>query len=138
MQKIIFGLLLATVFTASCAFGSCIDCKALDFDKKVQLHLIWPMWTMTTTEKIDYVRSFGLDLYKVKDKDGDPVRVGFLPEPSIQENPTWERFIKIFDEGVMGLFLTPSNASNRVAKPTIFYNESADDWTIVHEFMHYL
>ncbi|MBK9323337.1 MAG: hypothetical protein IPM97_10410 [Bdellovibrionaceae bacterium] len=138
MQKYILALFVTVTAVASNVFGACTDCRALDLDKKIQLHLVRPMWAMTSSQKIEYVRSFGLDLYKVKDIERDPARLDYLPEPSIKENPTWEKFVKIFDEGVMGLFLTPSNASNRVKNPTIFYNESADDWTIVHEFMHYL
>lgn len=135
----VFSTLLSVVVLslASSAFAGnpCPDCSVLDFGKKIELKLLQPMLKMSIPEKIRYIQGFGIDLYKVADPEKSVPTVGFLPEAPAKQ---FSRYIKLFEENVIGLYLTPNNSMYGVEKPTILFVESVDHWTIVHEFIHYL
>lgn len=129
-------LLVATLMISSFAQAECRDCTTLDFGKKIELELITPMLKMTLEEKSRYMQSFGVELFKVPDSQGKPATLSFLnplPKGVFSAN-----IINKFSEGVLGIYMTPTNFIYGVKKPTILLIESADDWTLVHEFSHYL
>jgi hypothetical protein len=129
-------VLIATLMISPFAKADCRDCTTLDFGKKIELNLIAPMLKMTLEEKAHYIQSFGVELFKVDDPDGKPATIGFLsplPKGTFSAN-----IIKKFSEGTLGIYMTNTNFIYGVKKPTILLIESADDWTLVHEFSHYL
>jgi hypothetical protein len=135
------GLFLLIIFAAISGFSAnrCLDCQTVDFGKRLQVALIRPLFSMSIHEKIKYLQKFGLKVYQVPDPLLGQVRLGFLPKVPLTENPGLNPFYKLFaDEGILGLYLTPSNIGNSVDHPTILFVESADDWTIIHEFCHFL
>ncbi|RYG71956.1 hypothetical protein EON80_04645 [bacterium] len=113
---------------------ACAGCVTLDFDKKIERHLIEPMLKMTTAQKLAYVKSFGIELYRVHDPENGKVTTLSLATPPVREIPALQRFVDMFKTDLLGIYLTPSNYSYRVKHPTILYIDSADDWTIIHEF----
>lgn len=131
-------LLMTLVLLAKTAFAgaACADCQTVDFGKRIELKLLQPMLQMTIPEKLAYIRSFGVDLYKVADPEKLPVTVGDLPEATTKRFA--KKYIQLFSEGVVGLYMTPSNSMYGVTKPTILFIDSSDDWTVIHEFTHYL
>ena len=138
----VFTIMLSLLAMGTSAQGGvntvCADCEMLDFEKPVQLALLRPMLQMTTEEKIKYIQSFGIELFRVKDPAGDAIRLGQLPEASLKTTPHLAAYLKEFQDNAVGLFLTSANISYGVSRPTILFVESADDWTILHEFMHFL
>ncbi len=131
-------LVMALVSLAKTAFAgpACNDCRTVDFGKQIELKFLRPMLKMTIPEKLGYIRSFGVDIYKVADPEKAPVTVGELPEATTDRIA--KKYIQLFDEDVVGLYMTPSNPIYRVVKPTILFVDSSDDWTLIHEFAHYL
>lgn len=127
---------LSFLLSASVAMADCRDCTTLDFGKNIQLNLLTPMLHMSLKEKITYVQSFGIDVYKVKDPENLPVTVGFLPLATADIIPA--KFLKLFTEGAIGQYMTDTNYAYTVKRPTILLIESVDDWTVIHEFAHYL
>lgn len=136
MSRFVKIILLAALFGSPLAQADCANCTTLDFNKKIEMDLVRPMLQMTLAEKSKYIESFGIELYKIKDVAARPVTLGFLSYPPAGKFAS--KFIKIFSEGVLGIYLTPSNLMYGVEKPTILLLESTDDWTLVHEFSHYL
>lgn len=127
---------LISVFSASFAAAECVNCTSLDFDKKIEMNLITPMLQMTLQQKIQHIEGLGVEVLRVADPDGQPVTLGFLPLATSEQIPN--KFLKIFSEGVLGIYMTPTNYMYAVKKPTILLLESTDDWTVIHEFAHYL
>lgn len=125
-----------SVFSASFAVADCADCTSVDFDKKIEMHLITPMLQMSLQEKIQHIQKLGVDVFRVADSEGQAITLGFLPYASDDLIP--KKFLKLFNEGVLGIYMTPTNFMYTVKKPTILLLESADDWTVIHEFAHYL
>lgn len=72
---------------------------------------------MTSTEQIQYIKSQNLDLYQ-------------------DEVPG--QFRKYFDEGTLGLYLSPRNDSFGVERGTLIMRKDAGIWTLTHEFAHAL
>lgn len=129
-------LLLISTFAFSVVEAvPCKGCATLDFGKTLEVNLLQPMLNMTIEEKARYIQSFGVDLYKVADPDKAPASLGFL---QVAPAARFAKYIKLFEEGVLGIYMTPSNFMYNVAKPTILFVESADDWTMIHEFSHFL
>lgn len=133
--KTAMSLTLVVAFS-SVAKADCPDCETVDFGKKIELKILEPMLKMTTPEKIAYIRTFGLDLYKVADPEKATPTVADLPEATTAQFS--KKIIELFEDNVLGIYLTPTNSMYRVTKPTILFVESADDWTVMHEFTHYL
>lgn len=125
-------------FAGASATLPCQDCVTLDYGKQLQIELLKPMLKISTAEKIKYIQSFGIDVMRVQDPSKDPVRLAFLPEANAQSTPRLLKYLKEFEDNAVGLFLTSENLSYGVAKPTILVVESADDWTLIHEFTHFL
>lgn len=131
-QLVLVGILMLSPF----AQAECQDCVTLDFGKKIESNLIKPMLQMSLEEKARYIQSFGVELYKVEDYRRKPITLGFLnPVP---KGVFAANIIKQFAESTLGIYMTPSNLIYDVKKPTILLIESADDWTLIHEFAHYL
>lgn len=130
------ALVLTVVFCGSVSLADCQDCTTVDFEKNIQLNLLTPMLHMSLKEKITYVQSFGIDVYAVKDPENLPITVPYLPYATEHIIPA--KFIKLFSEGAIGQYMTETNYSYAVKKPTILLIESVDDWTVIHEFAHYL
>lgn len=124
------------LFGSSVAQAECTSCTTLDFGKKIEFEFLRPMLKMTLAEKSAYMQSLGIEVYRIPDPAGKPVTLGFLSYPP--SGKIAAKFIRIFSEGAIGLYLTPSNLMYGVDKPTILLMESTDDWTLVHEFSHYL
>lgn len=137
MKALSMLLSIVVLGLGSSAFAGnpCPDCSVLDFGKKIELKLLQPMLKMSIPEKIRYIQSFGVDLYKVADPQKETPTVAFLPEAPAKQFP---KYIKLFNEGVIGIYMTPNNSMYGVKKPTILFIESADHWTLIHEFSHYL
>ncbi|WP_041583427.1 hypothetical protein AB1A81_00055 [Bdellovibrio bacteriovorus] len=130
------AVILSVVFSASVSMADCRDCTTVDFEKNIQLNLLTPMLHMSLKEKITYVQSFGIDVYAVKDPENLPITVPYLPYATEDIIPA--KFIKLFSEGAIGQYMTETNYAYTVKKPTILLIESVDDWTVIHEFAHYL
>lgn len=131
-----FVLVAAMIFASSLAQAECKDCTTLDFNKKIQLGLILPMLKMTLEEKAKYMQSQGVELYRVADVQERPITLGFLSYPPAGKFAA--KHIKMFSEGTLGIYMTPTNLMYGVTQPTILLLESTDDWTLVHEFSHFL
>lgn len=127
---------LLMLFFAQSAQAACVNCTTLDFDKKIEMNLILPMLQMSMKEKIGYIQSFNVEVYRVKDPEAETITLSFLPYASKEKFSS--KFLKLFEEGVIGLYMTPTNLMYRVQEPTILLSEGADDWTVIHEFSHYL
>lgn len=139
MLKTLSKLFVVAVLMSSkmaLAAGACSDCQTVDFGKKIELRLIEPMLTMTIPEKLAYMQSFGVELYKVADPLKGAPTVAVLPEATTKQFS--KKFIDLFEDSVLGIYMTPTNSMYRVSKPTILLVESADDWTLIHEFTHYM
>nr|BFD57904.1 hypothetical protein CKG001_00110 [Bdellovibrio sp. CKG001] len=134
--KILGAAVLSLLLSTSVALADCRDCTTLDFEKQIQLNLLTPMLSMNLRQKIDYIQSQGIDVYRVKDTEDLPVTVPFLPYATEDMIP--KKFLKVFSEGAIGLYMTESNYAYGVEKPTILLIESTDDWTVIHEYAHYL
>lgn len=72
---------------------------------------------MTSVEQVQYIRSQNLDLYQ-------------------DEIP--KEFSRYFDEGTLGLYLSPHNASFGVERGTLLIRRDAGIWTLTHELAHAL
>jgi hypothetical protein len=129
-------VLTATLMISPFAKAECRDCTTLDFGKKIELKLIAPMLKMTLEEKAKYIQSFGVELFKVEDTESNPVTLNFLAP--LPKGVFGANIIKKFSEGTLGIYMTHTNFIYGVKKPTILLIESADDWTLVHEFSHFL
>ncbi|UXR65728.1 hypothetical protein EZJ49_05635 [Bdellovibrio bacteriovorus] len=127
---------LSLLFTASVTLADCLDCTTVDFDKQIQLHLLTPMLNMNLQQKITYLQSQGIDVFRVEDTEKLPVTVPYLPYATEDIIP--KKFLKVFSEGAIGLYMTESNYAYGVKNPTILLIESTDDWTVIHEYAHYL
>lgn len=127
-------LFFLMAMTAHFAWANCADCVTLEFGKKAQVAKVLPLLTGDMKSKTDYIQKLGVDLYRVPTKDETPT-LGFLETPT---KILMDFFGAYFADNVLGLYLTDRSYANRVTKPTIMFIESADSWTISHEFMHYL
>lgn len=137
MNLIMLGAaVLSFLLTTSVALAECRDCTTVDFEKEIQLNLLTPMLDMNLKQKIAYIQSQGIDVFRVKDTENLPVTVSFLPYATEDMIP--KKFLKVFSEGAIGLYMTESNYAYGVKKPTILLIESTDDWTVIHEYAHYL
>lgn len=116
--------------------ADCLNCTTLDFGKKIEMNLILPMLEMSMKDKIAYIQSFNIEVYRVMDPEAGPITLGFLPYAPKEKISS--KFLKLFEEGVIGLYMTPTNSMYRVQSPTILLSESTDHWTVVHEFSHFL
>ncbi|WP_347355642.1 hypothetical protein [Bdellovibrio sp.] len=137
MNLIMLGAaVLSFLLTTSVALAECRDCTTVDFEKEIQLNLLTPMLDMNLKQKIAYIQSQGIDVFRVKDTENLPVTVSFLPYATEDMIP--KKFLKVFSEGAIGLYMTDSNYAYGVKNPTILLIESTDDWTVIHEYAHYL
>lgn len=125
--------LVITLFTPI-AQAECGDCTLLDFGKKAQVAQLSPLLGGTMKSKTDYLQNIGLDLFRIPAPQEVPT-IGFLPTPPAD---LLKVFGKHFEEDALAIYLTERSYSNHVHKPTILLIESADSWTIAHEFMHHL
>ena len=125
---------LLMAMTAHFAWANCADCVTLEFGKKAQVAKVLPLLSGDMKSKTDYIQKLGVDLYRVPTKDETPT-LGFLEAPT---KILMDFFGAYFADNVVGLYLTDRSYANQVVKPTIMFIESADSWTISHEFMHYL
>ncbi|WP_374000950.1 hypothetical protein [Bdellovibrio bacteriovorus] len=137
MNLIMLGAaVLSFLLTTSVALAECRDCTTVDFEKEIQLNLLTPMLDMNLKQKIAYIQSQGIDVFRVKDTENLLVTVSFLPYATEDMIP--KKFLKVFSEGAIGLYMTDSNYAYGVKNPTILLIESTDDWTVIHEYAHYL
>lgn len=137
MNLIMLGAaVLSFLLTTSVALAECRDCTTVDFEKEIQLNLLTPMMDMNLRQKIAYIQSQGIDVFRVKDTENLPVTVPYLPYATEEIIP--KKFLKVFSEGAIGLYMTESNYAYGVKNPTILLIESTDDWTVIHEYAHYL
>ncbi|MEK2646744.1 hypothetical protein [Bdellovibrio sp. BCCA] len=127
-------LALPLILAAQTSFAKCTDCTTLEFGKKVQVPLLSPLLPLGSKGKLEYIAHLGVDLFRMPTQE-EPATIAFLATPSAD---LMSRYKKHFDEGTLGIFLTERATYNRVEHPTILLIESADAWTITHEFMHYL
>lgn len=72
---------------------------------------------MTSVEQVQYIKSQNLDLYQ-------------------DEIP--KQFRAYFDEGTLGLYLSPRNISYGVERGTLIMRKNAGIWTLTHELAHAL
>ena len=135
-SKIFGAMVLSFLLSTSVALADCRDCTSVDFEKKIQLNLLTPMLEMNLKQKITYIQSQGIDVFRVKDTEKLPVTVPYLEYATEEMIP--KKFMKVFSEGAIGLYMTESNYAYGVERPTILLIESADDWTVIHEYAHYL
>lgn len=117
------------------AFANCADCTTLEFGKKLQLSPLLPLFSMNTKEKLQYISNQGIALFQFSEQKA-PSSAGLLPTPPETIRHQYQQHFS--EEGVLGIYLTERLARNGVACPTILLVDHADDWTITHEFMHYL
>lgn len=132
--KVLIKSFIFASLTASVSWGTCTDCVTLEFGKKAELNKVLPLLTGDFKSKAEYIQNLGLDLYRVPTKN-ETATLGFLETPP---KILMDYFGAIFADNALGLYLTNHSYSNQVSKPTILFIESADSWTISHEFMHYL
>lgn len=129
-------ILIFVLFFTQRSQADCVSCTTLDFGKKIEMNLILPMLEMSMKEKIAYIQSFNVDVYRVADPEAEVVTLAFLPYAPKEKISA--KFLKLFEEGVIGLYMTPTNSMYRVQSPTILLSEGADHWTVIHEFSHFL
>ncbi|NUN05622.1 MAG: hypothetical protein HUU57_07660 [Bdellovibrio sp.] len=134
MFKLIVKSIFLIALTSPTSWATCTDCSTLEFGKKAQLKKVLPLLTGDLKSKTDYIQNLGVDLFRVPTKEETPT-LGFLKTPP---KILMDFFGAYFADNVVGLYLTDRSYSNKVIKPTILLIESADSWTISHEFMHYL
>lgn len=128
-------LIVAFFATSQMAFATCTDCSVLDFGKKAQTYKVLPLFSGDMLSKADYLRAQGLDLFKMPTPVKEPLTLSFLSKPP----EVLERvFGKHFADGTLGLYLTERAHGNFVNKPAIIFLDSANSWTIAHEYMHHL
>lgn len=134
-MKLSFTTLLFTTLLSTAVKAQCVTCTTLDFGKKADVNKLIPLLSGNTKDKMQYLQSEGLDVFKVTSNEPEPPTLTFLaaPPPILLDV-----FGKHFLEGTLGIYLTERAHRNYVEKPTILFIESADSWTLAHEFMHHL
>ena len=129
-----FRFILALTLLSPVAQAQCGDCTLLDFEKKAQVTQISPLLQGDMKSKTDYLQSLGLDLFRIP----SPTEIATIPYLPTPPTDLMKVFGKHFEEDALAIYLTERSYGNHVLKPTILLIESADSWTIAHEFMHHL
>lgn len=132
---VLFSALILTLSMGYQARGESSYSK-ISFDKLINLSTLNSFLLLNTQQKMTYLNQLGIDVFKVKNIEHKTPLLSFLPD--IEDQSQLQRYQEMFQKNVSGLFLTENASFNEIKKPTLIFIDYANDWTIAHEFSHYL